>query len=227
MISDWTDHGGTTYIHYHGTHDELRKVVQEGDTVKLLKALPDGSEYRIICGIVDGVGRNSLDVMSVGIATQCTLKRPDGKPPYLYKLMDVLHPVENKMPDSSGMWRDRRDNVWLIDDTLRGYVFSRYGCWTARPISADLNWYADGSPFTKLTITEDEQERNYRMAGTPDSAGLWKDGGGRIWVVDEMLFAICICAEAGKWGPVHFARPARTLTDRAPFTKLTITEKEC
>lgn len=117
MISDWTDRGDTTYIHYYGTHDELRKVVQEGDTVRLRRALPGGIEFVTVQGVVTDIeGRNILTVRSVGVTTSYILKRPDGKPPYMYELMDVLRPVENKMPDSAGLWRDRRGNVWLIDN---------------------------------------------------------------------------------------------------------------
>ena len=66
------------------------------------------------------------------------------------------------------------------------------------------------------------------MLTLPDSPGLWKGINGAVWCVLKNDHAYCIRDEYGDWQddmPTCLA-PIALLADRAPFTKLTLTEEE-
>ena len=59
----------------------------------------------------------------------------------------------------------------------------------------------------------------------PDHAGLWRDSEGNVWCVNNNLNALCIKSD-GCWDFRGFCSFKDEYRRFAPFTELTITEKE-
>lgn len=141
---------GEHYIDFHGTHDELCEIVQEGDIVTLRSALPDAGQLRIIQGIVMHINGDVLGVKAVRRVTPCSLN--------YYELMGVMRPDKNMLPDSPGLWEDRRGCSWAVNHDETRLVRDEKGNWLVHGPAFPLNspTLTLHAPFTKLTITEEE-----------------------------------------------------------------------
>lgn len=145
-------------VKYSGTHEELRDMLKEGDIVTLLWQNDDKSESIKITGTVTHCGLDSIDVRTSYDEEEYVLDNPNILARQKYTITNIRRPVENRLPDAPGLWKDRCGFSWAVNHDETRLVRDEKGNWLVNGPAFALNsptltLYA---PFTKLTITEEE-----------------------------------------------------------------------
>lgn len=145
-------------VKYSGTHEELRDMLKEGDIVTLLWQNDDKSESIKITGTVTHCGLDSIDVRTSYDEEEYVLDNPNILARRKYTITNIRRPVENRLPDAPGLWKDRCGCSWTVNHDETRLVRDEKGNWLVHGPAFALNsptltLYA---PFTKLTITEEE-----------------------------------------------------------------------
>lgn len=145
-------------VKYSGTHEELRDMLKEGDIVTLLWQNDDKSESIKITGTVTHCGLDSIDVRTSYDEEEYVLDNPNILARRKYTITNIRRPVENRLPDAPGLWKDRCGCSWAVNHDETRLVRDEKGNWLVHGPAFALNsptltLYA---PFTKLTITEEE-----------------------------------------------------------------------
>lgn len=146
-------------VKYSGTHEELRDMLKEGDIVTLLRQNDDKSHSIKITGTVLRLKEASVLIRAcsedTSIPVMCEDTRRCGNNTYEYEITSIKRFVENMLPDSPGLWKDRNGDVWIIGESaLLGQLIRIDGQWHTRTVIATQSEYAEYAPFTKLTLTE-------------------------------------------------------------------------
>lgn len=145
-------------VKYSGTHEELRDMLKKGDIVTLLWQNDDKSESIKITGTVTHCGLDSIDVRTSYDEEEYVLDNPNILARRKYTITNIRRPVENRLPDAPGLWKDRCGCSWTVNHDETRLVRDEKGNWLVNGPAFTLNsptltLYA---PFTKLTITEEE-----------------------------------------------------------------------
>ena len=148
---------GKEYIRYAGTHDELYHMLKVGDLVTLRRQDAANVESVKVIGTVTEINGVVVTVSVAGGTRDYVTGRQSSEPPFLYAVTAIKRPVENELPNCGGLWRDRDENTWVIENgTLDGQCVERAGNWILdRPRRIKPEAYAYWAPFTKITFTED------------------------------------------------------------------------
>lgn len=147
-------------VKYSGTHEELRDMLKEGDIVTLLWQNDDKSESIKITGTVTHCGLDSIDVRTSYDEEEYVLDNPNVLARRKYTVTNIRRLVENMLPDSPGLWKDRDGCIWVVDNDVEyaRCIRENEGVWITASIDDQIDSESMRScaPFTKLTITEEE-----------------------------------------------------------------------
>ena len=145
-------------VKYSGTHEELRDMLKKGDIVTLLWQNDDKSESIKITGTVTHCGLDSIDVRTSYDEEEYVLDNPNILARRKYTITNIKRPVENMLPDAPGLWKDRYGCSWAVNHDETRLVRDEKGNWLVNGPAFTLNspTLTLHAPFTKLTITEEE-----------------------------------------------------------------------
>ena len=143
-------------VKYSGTHEELRDMLKEGDIVTLLWQNDDKSESIKITGTVTSRDLSSVSVRTLDDEEQYILDYPNLIAVRKYTITNIKRPVENMLPDSPGLWTDKDDDTWIVDDAHNAIRVSYDGEWWIGGGVALPSEYAEYAPFKKVNIIKDE-----------------------------------------------------------------------
>ena len=73
-----------------------------------------------------------------------------------YTITNIKRPVENMLPDSPGLWTDKDDDTWIVDDALNAIRVSYDGEWLIGGGLALPSEYAEYAPFKKVNIIKEK-----------------------------------------------------------------------
>ena len=143
-------------VKYSGTHEELRDMLKEGDIVTLLWQNDDKSESIKITGTVTSRDLSSVSVRTLDDEEQYILDYPNLIAVRKYTITNIKRPVENMLPDSPGLWTDKDDDTWIVDDALNAIRVSYDGEWWIGGGVAFPSEYAEYAPFKKVNIIKEK-----------------------------------------------------------------------
>lgn len=143
-------------VKYSGTHEELRDMLKEGDIVTLLWQNDDKSESIKITGTVTSRDLSSVSVRTLDDEEEYILDYPNLIAVRKYTITNIKRPVENMLPDSPGLWTDKDDDTWIVDDALNAIRVSYDGEWWIGGGVALPSEYAEYAPFKKVNIIKEK-----------------------------------------------------------------------
>lgn len=143
-------------VKYSGTHEELRDMLKVGDIVTLLWQNDDKSESIKVTGPVTRCGLGSVDVRTLDDEEEYILDYPNLIAVRKYTITNIKRPVENMLPDSPGLWTDKDDDTWIVDDALNAIRVSYDGEWLIGGGLALPSEYAEYAPFKKVNIIKEK-----------------------------------------------------------------------
>lgn len=148
------------YDHYVGMHWELRDMLKVGDIVTLRRENANNTESIEIIGTVNRILNDNVFVLVDGIESSYRLYDPDNPRFSEFLVMLIKRPVNAKLPDHAGLWRDRYGNVWVVNNNLNALRIKskNNGNWDFRGFCSFKDEYRTVAPFTELTITEKEND---------------------------------------------------------------------
>ena len=143
-------------VKYSGTHEELRDMLKEGDIVTLLWQNDDKSESIKITGTVTSRDLSSVSVRTLDDEEEYILDYPNLIAVRKYTITNIKRPVENMLPDSPGLWTDKDDDTWIVDDAHNAIRVSYDGEWWIGGGVALPSEYAEYAPFKKVNIIKEK-----------------------------------------------------------------------
>lgn len=143
-------------VKYSGTHEELCDMLKEGDIVTLLWQNDDKSESIKITGTVTSRDLSSVSVRTLDDEEEYILDYPNLIAVQKYTITNIKRPVENMLPDSPGLWTDKDDDTWIVDDALNAIRVSYDGEWLIGGGLALPSEYAEYAPFKKVNIIKEK-----------------------------------------------------------------------
>ena len=131
-------------------------MLKEGDIVTLLWQNDDKSESIKITGTVTSRDLSSVSVRTLDDEEEYILDYPNLIAVRKYTITNIKRPVENMLPDSPGLWTDKDDDTWIVDDALNAIRVSYDGEWLIGGGLALPSEYAEYAPFKKVNIIKEK-----------------------------------------------------------------------
>ena len=158
MRSEHVPINGKAYIRYDGPHDELVSAMRQGDLVTLLwQNDDDKTESITIPGTVEKHNLDHVTVIVDDDEERYALKHSSVIAFRKYVVTNIKRPVDNMLPDSPGLWSDKRDYIWIVADNRNAQLISCNKAWMTGVRVSLPSEYARYAPFTKLTLTKVER----------------------------------------------------------------------
>lgn len=143
-------------VKYSGTHEELRDMLKEGDIVTLLWQNDDKSESIKITGTVTSRDLSSVSVRTLDDEEEYILDYPNLIAVRKYTITNIKRPVENMLPDSPGLWTDKDDDTWIVDDALNVIRVTDGETWLTDLWKQSPDSYSSFAPFKKIDVIKEK-----------------------------------------------------------------------